>query len=751
MKFFLFLLSALGLPLLSQAEINPEAFLVAAEKEFGVEGKEAAQFLIEGIPESDRKALDNNFLLKNHRLAFKARQEFSWAKTLPKEIFFNDVLPYASLDETREFWRADYYRQCSALVKDCKSATEAAQVLNRDFFNLINVHYNKKRKAPNQSPAESQEIGKATCTGLSIIFVDACRSIGVPARVAGTALWSNKRGNHTWSEIYDGGEWHFTGADEYNEEGLNRGWFTKDAGKAIADDWKHAIWATSWKKTDAHFPMVWDLKNKNVPAVNVTTRYAQEQKSETSKIFVRLWDKQGGQRIIGNISLLDANGKVIQTVTSKAGTHDLNDMPELKVTESKAQHLVITHGEENRSLKLEKITPGETLDLYWEMLDVADSYIKALTTWLALLPEERHLSIPEMPLSADDSDLAMQIIGVKIQEQLFEERKAEVEKRIVKAAGKEMKYLERVFGEKPNTGRSLYISMHGGGGAPARVNDQQWQNQIKLYTPKEGIYVAPRAPTNSWNLWHESHIDALFDRLIENMVITRGVNPDKVYLMGYSAGGDGVYQLAPRMADRYAAAAMMAGHPNGANPIGLRNLPFAIFMGENDGAYKRNQIAEKWGDKLDQLQEGDPEGYDHRINIYKGLGHWMERKDAEVLPWMAKRARNTWPKKLVWYQSGRTHNRFSWLAIPEGTAKQGQTVRAEVVKQSITINASDMNQLNLRLHDFLIDLDQEITVIVNEKEIFKGKVQRTTKAVYDSILERFDPLSAASAILELKF
>ena len=72
------------------------------------------------------------------------------------------------------------------------------------------------------------------------------------------------------------------------------------------------------------------------------------------------------------------------------------------------------------------------------------------------------------------------------------------------------------------------------------------------------------------------------------------LDPNKVYLMGYSAGGDGVYQLAPRMADRFAAAAMMAGHPNETSPLGLRNLPFTIHMGENDTPYKRNKVAAEW-------------------------------------------------------------------------------------------------------------------------------------------------------------
>ena len=108
-----------------------------------------------------------------------------------------------------------------------------------------------------------------------------------------------------------------------------------------------------------------------------------------------------------------------------------------------------------------------------------------------------------------------------------------------------MKFDFIVFGEKPKNGRSLFISMHGGGGAPPKVNESQWRNQMRLYKPKEGIYLCPRAPTDTWNLWHQSHIDPLFDRLIENLIIFEGVDPERVYLMGYSAGGDGVYQLAP--------------------------------------------------------------------------------------------------------------------------------------------------------------------------------------------------------------
>lgn len=730
------------------------AFVGSAREKHGGFGERAARFLVEGMPGSDLRSLSEKFLMENLSLALKAREQFPWAGVVPEEIFLNDVLPYASLDETREPWRGDFHQQCSELVKDCQSATEAAQVINREFFKLINVHYNTGRKMPNQSPSESVALGKATCTGLSIILVDACRSVGVPARVAGTALWSNKRGNHTWVEIYDSGQWFFTGADEYNQKGLNRAWFRGDAAKAVADDWKHAIWASSWKKTGHHFPMVWDLKNKDVGAVNVTSRYAEARASAGNQVVLnlRVWDRRGGKRMVAEIELLDPAGVKKQSVYSKAGTADLNDMAALKVLAGTSNNLSIKLGEESRSMVVEAPESGEkTVDFYWDQLGKKLGFKARVLAWLALLPEERHLSIPEGALSREEAELASRLIAERLKVELGEDRQDEISSKTVKAAGKEMKYLEKVFGDAEDGEKSLWISMHGGGGAPAKVNDQQWQNQIRLYAPAEGIVVAPRAPSNSWNLWHEGHIDELFQRLIENMVAVRGVNPNKIYLMGYSAGGDGVYQLAPRMADRFAAASMMAGHPNDANPLGLRNLPFMIFMGGEDAAYKRNQVAAEWGKKLENLRSADGEGYLHQVTIYEGLGHWMNGKDREALPWMAKQDRNPWPKKVVWRQSNRTHDRFYWLSVPEGTARGGQVVVAEVKGQVIEVTTEDLSNLTLRLSDELLSLDREITVRVNGAEKFKGKVERNLQAIWISYQDRFDAAAVATAELELKF
>jgi len=391
----------------------------------------------------------------------------------------------------------------------------------------------------------------------------------------------------------------------------------------------------------------------------------------------------------------------------------------------------------------------------------ASTFLDELRTWLKQPASERVTEFPMTAVPKAAVDRAIDMVFATLKAEAKEARASElattkVKMRggatnllTVKAAGREMQVYERKFGKAPKGGHSLWISMHGGGGAPARVNDQQWRNQIQLYRPKEGIYLAPRAPTNTWNLWHEGHIDALFDRLIENYIIAQGINPDRVYLMGYSAGGDGVYKLAPRMADRFAAASMMAGHPNGEPMVGTRNLPFMIWMGEKDGAYKRNQMAVQWGEKLDALAKEDPGGYVHETHIVKGKGHWMDRADGAAVPWMAQHTRTSWPKKVAWRQNGRTHPRFYWLAMPQEDAQGGQTVRAEVVGQAITLATSKTKRLRLRLSDHLLDLDQKLTVDRDGARVYEGKVQRSVRAIYESLQERLDPTSVAVAIVEL--
>ncbi len=302
-----------------------------------------------------------------------------------------------------------------------------------------------------------------------------------------------------------------------------------------------------------------------------------------------------------------------------------------------------------------------------------------------------------------------------------------------------MKFDYRLFGEKPKDGRSLFISLHGGGNAKPEVNDQQWKNQIGLYKPAEGVYIAPRAPTNTWNLWHEEHIDLLLDQLIQAAVLVEGVNPNKVYVMGYSAGGDGVYQLAPRMADRWAAAAMMAGHPNEVTPVNLRNIGFTLHMGALDKAYDRNKVAERWSRWLDSLQAADSGGYKHLVQLHEGRSHWMQREDTVAVSWMMQFRRNSIPDKVVWKQDDRLHPDLYWLSVANDQMKTGRTVVASYEGNSIRIETNDYDTVLVRLNDKMMNLDKPIELWYDGKRIFRGKVKRTLGVVQQTVANRNDP------------
>ena len=280
-------------------------------------------FLIAYMPERDLVTLTSNYLVENIQWAYKARAQFPWAQAIDEELFFNDVLPYASINERRDAWRKDFFTRFSPLVEDCKTSGEAAQVLNKKMWSIVGVSYHAtKRPKPDQSPYESIEARFASCSGLSVLLIDACRSVGVPARFVGTPLWSNKRGNHSWVEVWDGSQWQFTGACEYNPAGLGKAWFAGNASKAVKDDPRHAIYASSWAKAETRFPLVWDLGIDYVHAKNVTDRYAGK---KTNRVFIDLLAHPEGGRVAADVEVF-CKGKRVASGRTRDSTNDTNDM-----------------------------------------------------------------------------------------------------------------------------------------------------------------------------------------------------------------------------------------------------------------------------------------------------------------------------------------------------------------------------------------------------------------------------------------
>ncbi|MBB6461199.1 transglutaminase-like domain-containing protein [Flammeovirga kamogawensis] len=320
-----------------------------------LEHKNGMAFLVAYMPERDLQTLSSKYLTENVELAYKAKEEFPWGKTIPDSIFYNDVLPYALMNERRDDWRQDFYNRFAPIVGNCKTIEEAIKILNDTIIDVVAVKYSTEREKPDQSPYESIDQGLASCSGLSVLLADAFRAVGIPSRLAGTPKWTLKEGNHNWNEVYVNGQWKFT---EYYPSGLDKGWFLPDAGAADETKPENWIYASSWKPAEYAFPLVWDFDIKYVHAHNVTDRYLglwnDEQKKLAKldgKIPVRVKmfkNKQctliGDNRVASQVTLSIKN-KVIDNGTTAGPTKDMNDI--LQFYLEKGKKYTVTYQAEN--------------------------------------------------------------------------------------------------------------------------------------------------------------------------------------------------------------------------------------------------------------------------------------------------------------------------------------------------------------------------------------------------------------------
>ncbi len=332
-----------------------------------------------------------------------------------------------------------------------------------------------------------------------------------------------------------------------------------------------------------------------------------------------------------------------------------------------------------------------------------------------------------------------------------------------------MRYTVQVIGEKPETGYPLYIAMHGGGAGDPELNDEQW-NQMQEYYIDElecGVYVAVRGVRDTWDTHFNPESYPLYDRLIRYMILTENVDPNRVYLEGFSAGGDGVYAIANRMADRFAAANMSSGHPNGISMKNLYNLPIQLQAGEFDEAYDRHRVTAEYGLLLDSLQE-EYGGFIHRTLIHYNAGHnyedfgskpipvmtnirgWLENNDrshteVDSYPphFMDPFTRDPLPQTVIWDLSTRAASRetqtFYYLTASYTTDSGVIFASYDPETNSIHIWTEGVSgEFGILLNEQMIDFSQPVTVTLNEAEhVFNPIPDRTVLTA--ATADRGDP------------
>lgn len=720
------------------------------------EERRCLAFLLEHMPDADLAALDPAFVVDNVRLALRARAEAPWGATIPDALFLNDVLPYAHLGETRDSRREELMTKFLPIVRDCATPGEAALKLNATVFPEYGVRYATSRARADQSSAETIESGIASCTGLSILLADACRAVGVPARLAGIPDWVNKDGNHTWVEVWDGSAWRFVGAGEPSAEGFDHAWFVADAALARRDEPEHAIYALSWRRTGLEFPMRFHTAQPPVPAVNVTDRYAKPdaRPEEVTRLLVEVRDAAGA-RVSAAVVVrdLDDATATFDGISRDEGA-DLNDLLAFPVARGRSWVVEAQLGGSVARARVEAATAEQRVALRVgaampeEDRAVAIAALRARFAGAAApLPESLE------QLLDDDPGAARAVVA----EAWAAHRRAafaeDFAASVVRTGNRESPYVLRAVGARPEEGGwPLVIAMHGGGGAPPEVNDSQWKHMQVYYRdrPEVGgyLYLALRAPNDAWNGFYDDAICPLIERLIEQCIVCAEVDPDRVVLIGYSHGGYGAFWIGPKIPHRFAAIHVSAAAPTEGGTVarGLRTTPFTYMVGETDVAYGRRERCERFDAQVRALRGDREDIYPVTLELMEGFGHGG-LPDRDRLVELVPHVRDPRPRELSWQMSDAVVRRHFWVSVPEATP--GGIVDATCRDNRIDLVTTNVPRLSLHLDERLVDPARPIVVVRGERRC-EYVVRPTIAALVDDVAATGDVALAGSIRIDVE-
>jgi transglutaminase-like putative cysteine protease/dienelactone hydrolase len=747
------------------------------------------EFLVAHMPAADLAGLEPAFVASD---AARARDHLAaapWRATVSEELFREAVLPYANLDEAREDWREVLRGHALPLVAEARTAGEAALALNARLFGALGVRYSTERRAANQAPSETIATGLASCSGLSILLVDACRSVGVPARVVGIGAWPHKNGNHTWVEVWDGSAWRFVGAAEPDPAGFDRAWFTGDAAAAKLGHPRHAVMAAQWSATGRTFQLPWAPQSTSVNAVDVSARYtggAADVPEGHVRLWVRVW--QDGVRVATGVRLEPDGWNAPASAAPRVGTsrdesRDLNDMLEFTLPAGTPWVVVLERdGHASRravaatdlfgDLQLDLPAPGaagaagaaappRTQDQAAgarvfagasdaEVEQAFGAAFAALATGAA----------PPAFAPAVDARLVEDPAGVRaaawrafLAAPHAELREAHVARRVA-TADRTSPYTLKAVGERPADGWPLVIAMHGGGGAPPEVNDQQWQHMQIYYRdhPEAGgyLYLALRAPNDEWNGVYDDAIVPLLDRLVRQLVVSEGVDPRRVYALGYSHGGYGAFVIGPKAPDRFAAVHSSAAAPtDGETRLeNLANLRFTFMVGGRDTAYGRAERCQAAGSALAALREAAaaraPEAhlYPFEFLFVPDNGHGG-LPDRDILPRLLEQRRRSAPRHLVWRTTDDRIADHAWLHLPE--PRDGASLDADLGPgNTLALTVAGVPRVELWLDERHVDPGAPLAVRVNGGEPVEHALRPSAAVLAATLWQRADPDRSAT-------
>ena len=190
--------------------------------------EKALAFLYASMPIGDSLDYTEDYYRECIHYAFRAKAELPWGDSIPEREFKHFVIPVRVNNENLDRFRATYYEELKARVKDL-SLYDAVLEVNHWCHEHVNYKGSDSRTS---APMATIKTSWGRCGEESTLLVTALRTVGIPARQVYTPRWAHCDDNHAWVEAYVDGHWHFLGACE-PEPILDLGWFNEPASRTL--------------------------------------------------------------------------------------------------------------------------------------------------------------------------------------------------------------------------------------------------------------------------------------------------------------------------------------------------------------------------------------------------------------------------------------------------------------------------------------------------------------------------------------
>lgn len=319
-----------------------------------------------------------------------------------------------------------------------------------------------------------------------------------------------------------------------------------------------------------------------------------------------------------------------------------------------------------------------------------------------------------------------------------------------------MNFYLGVKGDMPKDGYPVFLYLHGSG-----PREHEWANGLRLanmFQDGPSMYIVPQIPQEgAWYRWWQRSKQWTWERILRILMSMPEVDKNRIYVFGISEGGYGSQRLASFYADYWAAAGPMAGGEPLINaPVeNLAHVPLSFLTGDKDFMFYRHLLTKTTGEKLDSMQRLFPNEYKHRVELIPDKGHSIDY--TPTTPWLAQHKRNAQPRHFIWENlemDGLKRNAFYNLQVLEETeayrtryeftanADNSIDIKADGVKYNATwkdphwgidmlfskdLTPAQHGHLRIFLSGQLVDLKKKVTVRINGKQVFCGKVKSSKK------------------------